>query len=459
MHLPKPHSPRIPLFRVPLFSGHPALAIFLGFLALFNSYPASADPLPPPGNPPNESLPNGSLEAYVAHALRDNPQLLAFQQRWEAATLDRKQAWKLPEPTFQYDYYLSSVETRVGPQRHRLGLSQDFPWPGKLKAAAAAAADKARASGKAYEAQQLAIRLGVAERYWRVWLLREEHRLGTEHDFVLESLAGAVRGRVQTGDASLADLNQVELGISRHHDHKGKHHEANRAAIAQLLFFIGQDTDLPHHPEIRLTDTPSAGLPTATEAELLQAARNHPRVTRYTALAKANEHLARKKDADRMPGLQLGVHLIETGPSLNPQVKDSGKDAWILSAGLRIPIWWNAYDAAKNAELARSAANQAEHQNAVWQSAAELITTLGQVRDAHRRIKLCQNTLIPQAETTFYAVLGSYQTGRSTVATALLAQRELLELRLTLVRAYADHARSWARLEYVAGQTLTTGPA
>ena len=34
-----------------------------------------------------------------------------------------------------YGYFLRSVETRVGPQRHRLGISQSFPYPGTLKAA------------------------------------------------------------------------------------------------------------------------------------------------------------------------------------------------------------------------------------------------------------------------------------------------------------------------------------
>jgi hypothetical protein len=50
--------------------------------------------------------------------------------------------------------------------------------------------------------------------------------------------------------------------------------------------------------------------------------------------------------------------------------------------------------------------------------------------------------------------LGSYQSGRSTVASALLVQKELLELQLELARSRAHHARAWAVLEAVVGHPV-----
>jgi outer membrane protein TolC len=80
---------------------------------------------------------------------------------------------------------------------------------------------------------------------------------------------------------------------------------------------------------------------------------------------------------------------------------------------------------------------------------------LADLRDAQRRIELYEKTLVPQAETTFQAVLGGYQTGRSTVAAVILAQRDLLELQIEYARARAEHARAWTALEYIVGTELS----
>jgi len=103
---------------------------------------------------------------------------------------------------------------------------------------------------------------------------------------------------------------------------------------------------------------------------------------------------------------------------------------------------------------AEGAAHRADRDAALYSADAQLQAAISAVRDAQRRIDLYRHTLIPQAETTFQSVLGGYQSGRSTVASALLVQRELLELQLELARSRAHHARAWAVLEAVAGRPV-----
>lgn len=107
-----------------------------------------------------------------------------------------------------------------------------------------------------------------------------------------------------------------------------------------------------------------------------------------------------------------------------------------------------------SAARAEGAAHRADRDAAVQTADAQLVAALSAVRGAQRRIDLYRNTLIPQAETTFQSVLGSYQSGRSTVASTLLVQRELLELQLELARSRAHHARAWAVLEAVVGHVV-----
>jgi outer membrane protein TolC len=271
-----------------------------------------------------------------------------------------------------------------------------------------------------------------------------------EHDIVLETLAGTVRGRVRTGHASLADLNQVELGIARHHDHHGAHRETERVATAELARAIGAET-VPS--DLGATDVPFEGIPSDSDQVLRRDAQQHPRVEAADLMATSSESQVKAEAAERAPSLLAGLDWIAVGKAPGP-IPDSGQDSVIVTAGLSVPLWGPSYRSSMDAARADSAAHRAEGDAARQAANANLEAAMSAVRDAQRRIDLYRNTLIPQAETTFQSVLGGYQSGRSTIASALLAQRDLLELRLDLARSRARHARAWAVLEAVVGRTV-----
>jgi hypothetical protein len=95
------------------------------------------------------------LNNYLAYAALANPQLEAAFNRWKAALEMVTQAHTLPDPRFNYGYFIQEVETRVGPQEQRPGLSQMFPWFGKLKLRSEAAREGTNAALQQYEAAKL----------------------------------------------------------------------------------------------------------------------------------------------------------------------------------------------------------------------------------------------------------------------------------------------------------------
>ncbi|MCA9600377.1 MAG: TolC family protein, partial [Myxococcales bacterium] len=137
-----------------------------------------------------------------------------------------------------------------------------------------------------------------------------------------------------------------------------------------------------------------------------------------------------------------------------PGVADSGKDAVIVGAGIRIPLWQGSYSDSIAAARADARAQRADQRALEDRASAELTTSLSNVEDAVRRVALYRGTLVPQAESAYDSVLGAYTVGRGTVAQALLAQRDLLELRIELDRARADYERAWARLEEITGREV-----
>ena len=111
------------------------------------------------------------LPDYLAYAALNNPGLEAAFSRWKAALERVPQVTALPDPRFNYRYFIREVETRVGPQRQAFGVAQAFPWFGKLDLAGGVATEAARAAQARYEAQKLALFHRVKDAYYEYYYL------------------------------------------------------------------------------------------------------------------------------------------------------------------------------------------------------------------------------------------------------------------------------------------------
>lgn len=394
---------------------------------------------------------DGSVEGYVAYALEHSPGLRARFERWQASTHRIAQQRRLPEPTLTYGLYLSRVETRVGPQRHRLSLSQALPWPTKLSDGAEAAALEAQSAQRRFDAKALGIARRVREAYWRLWLVERAREVERDQLEVLDYLFESSRTRLEIGRAGLADVGQIQLSVSRLTDTLSGLDERRRTARAELLAAMGA----PASTRVTVRkDPPPILLLTESPSSLREALAAHPEVESLGLLARSRRESASSAEAEGYPSFLIGVDYIETGAAPGSGVADSGKDAVILNMGVRIPLWWHVYGAKRDQALAEGAAFRSDQAALLDEAGAELEKALSAVRDTARRAKLYRGTLVPQAETVYGSLLGSYQTGEAPLAQLLLAQRDLLELQLGVFRAHAEHAAAWARLEAIAGREV-----
>ncbi|MFT5357254.1 MAG: cobalt-zinc-cadmium efflux system outer membrane protein [Polyangiales bacterium] len=392
---------------------------------------------------------DGSIASYVGFALAQSPALRASYERWRATTLRIAATRTLPDPVVSYGYFARSVQTRVGPQRHRLGIRQSFPWPSRLRSAATAQSARALAAQKRFEARAMTLVGSVSEAWWRLWWIRRAREVQNEQLEILTGLVEALRGGMETGRVLLADVSQVDLRRSRLRDAIEGLREDETSAEAALRGVLGTGAPavLPTLGEDALS------LPAESLEELSQAVREHPFIQAYGQLAEAADAQADALWADRLPRFTIGADWIETGARAAAG-DESGDDAVIVSVGLSVPLWQGARADEQHAAEADAYAERAEQEHAEDGAIAELHRALAAVRDSHRRVHLYRHTLLPQAQSVYESVTGAYVVGQGSVASTLLAQRELLELALGVERALAEHGVAWAQLERVTGRTL-----
>lgn len=380
------------------------------------------------------------LPGYVEYALAHQPGLGSAHARWSAAIHRVSRSERLPDPMLMVG--IRAVNEKMGAGVGTVGIQQALPWPTRLGLGADAAAEATLAEKNRYDATSLAIVERVSRGYWGLWKVRQLRTLHEEHLQIVQSLAEAVRSRLATGGASLADQQQVDLTVSRIADDIETMKASEAAWEAELRMAIGAPDlkDLPTQDDAPLPS--SLG---EDRASLATAAAAHPALQVYGSLAKSKETMARAEAADGLPDF-----LVSAEWSL-------AEDSLMVGAGISLPLWRGSYGDAVDAMEAEALMYNFEGQMALEAALAALDSELALLNDAVRRSAVLNDVLIPQANAAYESVVGGYVTGNGNITQLLMAQRDLLDLRIALESVRFDYVVSKARLEQIVGREIPRG--
>jgi len=392
-----------------------------------------------------------SLEDYLRQAQIANPQLKAFERRYEAAMQRIPQVSALPDPMFQITSFVESVQTRTGPQENVLMLSQRIPWFGKLSSREAAASADAEALWYAYQSQHLMLARTVSVGFYEYGYTEEAIRLTRENRDLLRELEPVVEEKVRAGGEINALLRlKVEIGkIDDRLQSLTQKRVAQSAKLSELLAL--PETSLLAWPEWEAPKPVSLNGPA-----LVQAIRaSNPELQmleRKVASAEARREIAR---LESYPDITFGINYIQVGdPEVNPTTPDAGNDPWGVTVAVNIPIWFGKYDAAKAEALASKRSSEHEYENRYNALRAELSASLALLADANRRLALYGEELLGLAEQAVDNTRESYQNGRTGILEVIDSERSLLDLQLLYWRAAADASQQRVVIQTLANQPI-----
>lgn len=403
--------------------------------------------------PPSLTADSG-LQDYLRYAALEHAGLRAAFHRWNAKLEQIAQARSLPDPKLNYGYFIQEVETRVGPQRHRVGLAQMFPWFGKLKLRGEMAARDAEAAFQEYEMARLKLFQQVKDAWFELYYLHRATTITEENIRLLSNLESVAQTKYKTGGPLTGVVkSQVELGKLT--DRLRTLRDLRAPLAARLNAALNRPPDAPIHAPTRLAPQ-AVDLHEADLAEWLK--ENNPRLKELDSRVAREDSAMALARKEYLPDITLGLDYIETGDARMAGVQDSGKDPLIATLSLNIPLWTRKYRAGvREAHERREAYTESRVQ--------ELNTLLSEVtlaayrfRDAERKIQLYARTLRPLAEKSLSVAQQSWEAGQADFLELIDAQRLLLEFQLEEERARANREQRLAELEMLVGRELSSAP-
>jgi len=381
--------------------------------------------------------------------LLQNPNLQALKFEFQAADQARNSAGQLPDLELGAGLGVLPVETRLGPQRLRIGATQMLPWPGVLDARIALASAKAAPIREQAAAEALELSYALSTAYFKLTSLSASVEVLRKFKEVYDVLEATALSRIEAGQGSSADVYRIALQRELLDKRISLTEAMSGAPLAKANSLLNRPSNvhiIPLPLLEMLADTlaiPSRQL-FALEGERMLT-NDHPvlRVFKLReAIATNNEKLIA---LDGKPDFGVGLDYVLTNDRDDAFPAGNGRDAVIPRVGISIPLSQKPYTARRQAERLRVKQLESQKEavrNRLLAEAEAAYVHLDQARiafaSADRQEEIIEATL--QIATTEYAE------GRRAFDELIRLQEQLINLQLERIEAAQDILLAHAQL-------------
>jgi outer membrane protein TolC len=391
------------------------------------------------------------LSEVLTEAEKNNPQIEAARQGWQAAKQVPTQASTLPDPQFTLQHlsvgsprpfagYTNSDFAYIG-----LGVTQDIPYPGKLHLKGEIAKREADVSQQHVETVRRAVLAQVKASYFQLAYLSKTLAILEIDGELLKQVEQAAEARYRSGKGTQQDVLQAQLQKTKLVREIAMHHLEVGKLEAQLKQLLSRPQDSPDIEPAGLTETPLL----QNYQELLAAAK-----------AQNPELAASQKMIDKQ-SLQVDLARKNFYPDFNVQYMWQRTDPtqfrayYMLSFGVRVPIYRSRKQKpelaqAQSEELRARSELEAQSQ----QVASELRAQYVVVQQTAEMLKIHREGLAPQARSAFQSGLASYQSNKQDFQAVLTAFLDVLHLDEEYWQNLAEYETAIARVEQITGLSL-----
>jgi outer membrane protein TolC len=387
-----------------------------------------------------------ALESYLLMAAENNPGLKAKFNDYMASLEVAPQVNALPDPTIAFGYFISPVETRVGPQRFKISASQMFPWFGTLEAKENVAIQSAKAKYEIFLEAKSKLFNEVRSTYFNTYFNQRAIEITRDNLSILSTFQQLANIKVQTGKVSAVDQYRIEMEIG---DLENKLALlVDRQYVLEVMFNSLLNREIDQKvltPDVLWTLDISL-----TKEQVLDSiqANNH----QLLVLSMQQEALSYRKElADKLgkPDFSIGLDYTFIGQGDNNL---AGTDAFVFPMiGISIPLYRNKYRAMVNEVVYLQEAKEYELTDKLNLLVTILENAWKDYLDADRRLSL-YNSQLELADQSLSLLETEYIAGNRDFEEILRMERKLLKYGLELEKARSDKQAAISFINYLMGQ-------
>lgn len=388
-------------------------------------------------------LVNGqSLQSYIEEAEANNPEVQAFEIRYNISKENVEQSNALPNMELGAGVFVSEPETRTGTQKARFTIRQMLPWFGTITAKENYANSLAEVDYLDIAIVKRKLRLAVSQSYYTLYAIEKQREVLEQNIQLLKTYEKLALTSVEVGNASAVDVLRLQIRQNELQEQRDilKQELASETGVFNSL--LNRESSL----EITVVDA----LEIDAEFELQRASLDlHPELEKYDGLYESVAQSEVLNQKENQPNFGFGLDYIPVAERTDIDFSDNGKDVLMPMVSLSIPVFNSKYKS-------RSVQNNLRQQEINAQKTNRrniLETALNTAVNAGEAARISHDTQLKnlqQARDAEEILIKNYETGTIDFNDVLDIQELQLKFQINKIAAIRNYYSQLAIINYLA---------
>jgi outer membrane protein TolC len=361
----------------------------------------------------------------------------------------------LPDPVVSFgamNFPTDSFDRDQEPMTQlQVGISQAFPFPGKLNLREEAAEFDAQAAFYTADETRLMLIANVQQKWWQIFYLDRAIDTIRSNQVLLKQFIDVAKTKYETGKGLQQDVLLAQLEQSKLID-KNIQIQALRSNQAILLNTM---MNLRANAEVSLPRTVNKSLPTIlNEHRLYQLAAIHrPIIKQREQTVAASESRLDLAKRNEYPDFNVAVNYGNRSGNNPMPMSGSRSDFVSVMVGIKVPL----YSGRKQSKAIRQKSSELEKNHyAVLDEkgrvSAEISTAVTDYRRAGEQMSLFGSGIVPQARQTVQSMLAGYQVSKVDFLNLVRSQITLLNYELQYWKSLSEAKQALAKIQAAVGE-------
>jgi len=382
------------------------------------------------------------LASYIQEAEKNNPEIQAFELRYNIAEEKVNEADWLPNTEIGVGYFVSEPETRTGAQRARFSVKQMLPWFGTISARENYASSMAEAQFVDIAIAKRKLSLSVSQSYYKLYAISAKQGILDENIELLETYERLALTSVEVGKASAVDVLRLQIRQNELIQQKEVLEQDYLAEQALFNNLLNRDENIAVEVVKQMI------IPEEDVFILTDNLQLNPELIKYDKLYESIEEAELLNQKESAPNIGFGLDYVPVSERPDMNFSDNGKDIVMPMVSISIPIFNNKYKSVtKQNEL-----KQLEIKSQKEERLNNLETRLAQAiynRNTMRIKFNLQTDNLKQANDAEEILIKNYETGTIDFNDVLDVQELQLRFQINLIESNRGYYTEYAIINYL----------
>ncbi|WP_299217630.1 TolC family protein [uncultured Aquimarina sp.] len=382
------------------------------------------------------------LASYIQEAENNNPEIQAFELRYNIAEEKVNEVNTLPNTTVSAGYFVSEPETRTGAQRARFSVSQMLPWFGTITARENYASSLAETQYIDIVVAKRKLALSVSQSYYKLYAIRAKQIVLDKNIELLETYERLALTSVEVGKASAVDVLRLQI---RQNELVQQKEVLEQDFLAEQVTFnnlLNRD----ENTEVIVAEEMS--IPDEDPLILTENLQLNPELIKYDKLYESVEQSELLNQKESAPNIGFGLDYVPVAERPEMNFNDNGKDIVMPMVSISIPIFNNKYKSTTKQNQLKQLQIQSQKEDRL--NKLETLLADAKYNRENTRIKFnIQSDNLMQANDAEEILIKNYETGTIDFNDVLDVQELQLKFQINLIESIKGYYIQYALINYL----------